>query len=89
MENTNQPMNKIRSEEMSTETRFDKLDNLLKVHDYTYEMSDDHNCWVKGTDEVKVIEKLITELSKLNPELVGELILKYNQEYGSQFEVVL
>ena len=69
------------------ETKFMELDLLLRTHDYTYMMSDDHRYWLAGEASKKVTEKLIAELSKLNPDRVGELILKYKSEYGTQFEV--
>lgn len=40
---------------------FDKeyFETLLKKHDWTYTYSDDHRWWVRGNEEMKVIQAYI------------------------------
>ena len=37
--------------------------NMLRSHDWYFQMSDDHNAWVKGSKESKAIDIAYTQLS--------------------------
>jgi|TARA_A100001388_G_C28773180_1_gene505287 ferritin-like protein len=41
------------------------LNYELKQHDWTYEMSDDHNVYLKGTEHRKKIKQLVKDAYKL------------------------
>jgi len=41
-----------------------ELENLMKKHDWYYEMSDDHRVWKKGSAELKNIHNLIKQVGK-------------------------
>jgi hypothetical protein len=38
-----------------------RLEELLKTHDWWHMMSDDHNVWGKGNRSAKEIERLVAE----------------------------
>lgn len=65
-----------------------EIEERLKKHDYTYEMSDDFRYWKSGTADKEEITKMILEHLKANPDdfdLIVGLIIKYRQEYGTDF----
>ena len=46
------------------------LDKMLESHDWTYQYSDDHRYWRKGSDERNIIHNKIKELGGFNKEIV-------------------
>ena len=56
------------------------LDQLLKSHDWSYEFSDDHRVWKRGTDERNAInqeQKRLISTGLATVEEVQELTQKY------------
>ena len=53
-----------------------ELEELLKFHDWYYEYSDDHNVWLKGNKQSKVIKDKMKELG--NTQEVKDLYNKYS-----------
>ncbi len=66
---------------------FESLEKDLKEFDYTYMMSDDYRVWRNGTSNRDRINLLINECAKINEKKTVDLIIKYKQKYGTQFEV--
>ena len=48
------------------------LDKMLESHDWTYEYSDDHRYWKKGSNERDVIHDKIKELGGFNKEIINK-----------------
>lgn len=46
------------------------LDKMLKAHDWTYQYSDDHRYWKRGSEERNIIHNKIKELGGFNKEIV-------------------
>ena len=47
-----------------TEGEEQKLESLLKSHDWYYQYSDDHSAWTRGNEKEKEIHSLIATLTK-------------------------
>ena len=58
------------------------LKQMLKQHDFTYQYSDDHRYYQKGTQEYKIIQDKVKELGGWNKKLV-ELWNKYAPNHDS------
>ena len=48
------------------------LDKMLESHDWTYEYSDDHRYWKKGSNERDIIHDKIKELGGFNKEIINK-----------------
>jgi hypothetical protein len=59
---------------------FNKLESLLKTHDWTYFMSDDHRAYRRGADHHQEIISLMNQLKNLGyGEKAKELYSMYNK----------
>jgi len=59
---------------------FNKLESLLKTHDWTYFMSDDHRAYRRGEYQHEEIKSLMNQLKNLGyEEKVKKLYSMYKQ----------
>ena len=64
-----------------------ELEKLLKEHDWTYEMSDDHSYWTSGTNQRSLIRALIIRLQEAGmSKKTSELFYKYYPVNGCHEE---
>lgn len=57
---------------------FSKLEKLLKVYDYSYEMSDDFRAWKKGNEQRKELQPLVDKLMQIDKKKTIKLWNKYS-----------
>ena len=60
------------------------LDRLLKIHDWSYEFSDDHRVWQRGVDQwdsIRKEQKRLFDSGLATVEEVQELTNKYAPKY--------
>jgi len=50
--------------ETKMENTLAKFEELVRDHDLTYSYSDDHSCWVRGKDQIAVINKMMAHLPR-------------------------
>lgn len=63
----------------------EKLETLLKGHDWHYMRSDDHYWYMRGREEAKTIQEVMQEC--INNDLgtmANEIYHKYNPSYNEQ-----
>jgi len=58
--------------EKQVETPEEKLEQLLKRHDWYYEYSDDHRAWAKGGNQRSTIMSLVSSLGVVGQELYNQ-----------------
>ena len=58
------------------------LKEMIKNHDFTYEYSDDHRYYKRGSQEYKIINNKVKEMGGWNEKIV-ELWNKYAPKHGS------
>lgn len=70
----------IKEESSTSQELFNKLESLLKTHDWTYFMSDDHRAYKRGDDQHEEIKDLMKQLKNLGyEEKVKKLYSMYKQ----------
>ena len=69
------------------ETLWEELEIMLRNFDYTYMMSDDHRVWTTGVNREKEIAEKIQEMAEIDAVRTQQLIDKYKEEYGTQFQI--
>ena len=68
---------------------FSEFETMLRRHDWTYAMSDDHRYWVSGEAAMKKINQMARELVKIDPQRTAALYNKYGREgWGREWKDV-